>query len=249
MKQYSKKVLIIVQARMGATRLPGKPLKKILNKTLLSFLLERLKKVLLADQIVIATSDLQADEPIREFCRSENVSFFSGSETDVLDRFYQTALKFPSNLIVRITADCPLMDPQIVDTVIKHSLDHPEFDYVTNTLIRTYPRGMDVEVFTFEALSIAAKNASLPFEREHVTPYFYEKPSIFKCGNVHSGRDIANYRLTVDTPEDLQLIKEIIEYIYPKKPHFTLEDVLNAFKNHPHWLSINANIHQKKLGE
>ncbi len=150
---------------------------------------------------------------------------------------------------MRITADCPLLDPQIVDKILEKVINHPELDYVSNTLKRSYPRGMDVEVFSFKALSNAAKNAKADFEREHVTPYLYQHPDQFLCSNVEFDRDESGYRLTVDTPEDLKLITTVIEEIYPNKPEFTLEDILEAFKRNPEWIKINAHIHQKKLGE
>lgn len=238
---------IYIQARMGAVRLPGKPLKTVLGKPLLEYMIERLRLSQAASIIVVATTDSPQDEPIVNFAKKQNVEFFRGSETDVLDRYYQTSLHFPAETIVRVTADCPLLDPQVVDDAVRmYQQNYPAYDYVSNTLQRKFPRGMDVEVFSLNSLREAAKNARLPGEREHVTPYIYGNTDRFNIGQLLYETDESQYRWCVDTPEDFNLVSKIIEDLYPKDPHFTLKDILNLIRKHPDWSALNAHIEQKK---
>jgi spore coat polysaccharide biosynthesis protein SpsF len=246
----SQSVSIFIQARMGATRLFGKPLKTVLNKPLLSYLVERLKNSKTASKIVIATSDLPQDDPIAKLGKQLGVSVFRGSEEDVLDRFYQASKQFPSDVIVRITADCPLLDPRVVDEVVKMYLDHyPAYDYVSNVGVRHLPRGMDVEVFSSKALKEAAEEAHTSWEREHVTPFFYEHPTRYRIGQVIYPKDESHYRWCVDTPEDFALISKILEYIYPNNPQFTLQDLLKLLQRNPEWSAINSHIQQKQRNQ
>ncbi len=243
-----RKILIIVQARMSSTRLPGKIMKKVLGRPLLDFLIQRLKRVSLADGIVIAATINTADAKIANYCLAQEVFCFRGSEHDVLDRYYQTATKFNADVIVRITSDCPLEDPLLIDKLISYYLElQPNCDYLSNTLVRTFPRGMDVEVFSYNSLALAAERATLPEEREHVTPYLYNNPEIFKIHSYIQPEDNSKYRWTVDCPEDLALITKILENIYPECPEFTLQDLIKLLEEHPEWSKINAHIEQKKL--
>lgn len=242
------KTVIIVQARMSSTRLPGKVLKKVLGKPLLEYQIERLRRVKLADEIVIATTMRDADQPIINFCNDLSVPYFRGSENDVLARYYGAAKQYKASTVVRITSDCPVIDPMVIDKVISYYLDHLlEFDYVSNTLCRTYPRGMDTEVLPMEALSTAFKEAKLRSEREHVTPFIHRHPERFRLANIAYHKDLSQYRWTVDAPQDLKLIKLIIKTLYPQKPDFTLEDIVNLFFHHPQWMNINKNIEQKMV--
>jgi spore coat polysaccharide biosynthesis protein SpsF len=243
------RVLIVIQARMGSTRLPGKHLKIILNRPLVSFLIERLRAVQLADALVMATTTNTLDNALVEFCKTEDVPYFRGSEEDVLDRFYQCAKKYQADVVVRVTADCPLIDPAIIDQTIQRFLEKfPHLDFVTNVAKRSYPRGMDVEVFSFKSLEKVAQAAKQPAEREHVTPYYYRHPELFKTDSVFQEKDDSHFRLTVDTTEDLDLISLVLKTIYPKKPSFTLSDLLELFHKHPDWMEINAQVKQKELG-
>jgi spore coat polysaccharide biosynthesis protein SpsF len=220
---------------------------EVMGRPLLSYQLERLRRSRRVDEIVVATSIQPQDAVIEEFCRKEPVSVFRGSEEDVLDRFLQTARAFKGDVIVRSTADCPLIDPSIVDLAVERFLErNPPYDYVSNILERTYPRGMDVEVFSSRLLEEAARNARDPAEREHVTPYMYLHPEKYALGSIVRQPDESHYRWTVDTPEDFQLISTVLKAIYPANPTFTLEDLLQAFKEHPDWIKINAHIQQKK---
>lgn len=241
------KVVAIVQARMGSTRLPGKVLKEVLSRPLLSYQIERMKKIQNIDELVIATTP-NGNESIIELCDKENITYFIGSEKDVLERYYLAAKKYQADIIVRMTSDCPLIDPVIVDQVIDMYLQN-DFDYVSNTQLRTFPRGMDTEVFSFKALEKAYYEAKLEYEHEHVTPYLYLNAEKFKIGQYTQKYDSNEIRLTVDTPEDFALIKLIFEKLYPENPDFLLEDTLEILKQHPSWLEINKEIVQKKLGE
>lgn len=237
-----------IQARMGSTRLPGKVLKQVLERPLLDFLVERLTQCRALDQIVILTSKLAQDDAIASFCQEKNLLCFRGSEEDVLDRYYQAALETKPDGILRITADCPLIDPDIVDQVVKVFHQHaPHADYVSNSLQRTFPRGLDVEIFSFKALEQAFQQAHRPEEREHVTLYLYRHPEKFKLYNVAHIPSLATYRWTVDTPEDFTLIRLILEHLYPKNSQFRLNDILHLLKEHPDWNQINAHIEQKKV--
>lgn len=242
------RTILIVQARMGSTRLPGKILKEILEKPLLSYQLERLRKVKKADVVVIATTTNPSDHAVVDFCHLEQIPLFRGSEDDVLDRYFQAAKSFGADVVVRVTGDCPLIDPKVIDQVIDFYIkNYPNYQYVTNTLERTFPRGLDVEVISFEALEKAAKEANLPREREHVTPYIYSHPDLFSLGSVTHISNESNHRWTVDTEEDFQLITKILTALYPTKPDFTMDDVLDLLKHHPEWSKINAHIEQKPL--
>lgn len=243
-----KHVVAILQARMGASRLPGKPLKKVLDRELLSYELERLRRAKRIDMIVVATTTEPADDQIVALCEKEGIAVFRGSEQDVLDRYYRAAKKFHADIVVRVTGDCPLIDPVEVDRVIDFFLSHkPQCDYASNSLERTYPRGLDTEVFSFAGLELMHRVASRPAEKEHVTPYFYLNPDKFVLGSVKHPIDLSHHRWTVDTPEDFELISRIITELYPKKPAFSMQDVLEVLKRHQDWVALNAHIVQKSL--
>lgn len=241
-----KKTVIIVQARMTSTRLPGKVLMEVLGKPLLAYQLERLRRVRLADEIVLATTTNQTDDVLAEFAAQEGVACCRGDEQDVLDRYYQAAVMAKADVVVRVTSDCPLIEPAIIDDVIQVYFESPGVDYVSNALSRTYPRGLDIECFSFEALETAWKNADKAYEREHVTPYLYQQ-DVFSKKEVKADGDYSSYRWTVDTPEDYQLIRLLLEEVYPMNPSFSWREVLQALERHPEWNQINAEIEQKKL--
>ena len=241
------KTVIIVQARMTSTRLPGKVLKCVMNKPLLEYQIEQLWQVSLADEIVIATTTNDSDIPIVELCQRLKVLYFRGSENDVLARYHEAALKNNADIIVRVTSDCPIIDPVVIDKVIGYFKDNSDvYDYVSNVQTRTYPRGMDCEVFTSSALDEAYHKAITLAEREHVTPYLYSYPERFRIGSVSYSEDQSHHRWTVDTQEDFILIKNILENIYHIKPYFTLEECLKLMETHPEWIKINTHIEQRK---
>jgi spore coat polysaccharide biosynthesis protein SpsF len=238
--------LIIVQARMGSSRLPGKVLEEVCGKTLLEHLIVRLRRVKQADKIVIATTIKEEDIPIVDMCKKLDVLFYRGSEEDVLSRYYEAALQYKGDLIVRVTSDCPVIDPDVVGYLIDFYMKNlKKYDYVTNTLRRTYPRGMDVEIVSFKALKEAHFNAYDPFDREHVTPFIKSSPSRYSLKNIEYKTNLSHYRLTVDTSEDLELIKKIFKELYFRNPEFKMEDILTVLKANSEWLSINSHVIHK----
>ena len=232
--------VVIIQARMSSTRLPGKVLMPIMGKPLLEYQIERVKQSKQLSDLVVATSEQAADEPIVKFCHDRNIKVFRGHLTDVLSRYYQCwkCLFDNADHIVRLTADCPLIDPTIMDEVISFALN-AGYDYASNTLHPTFPDGLDVEVFTAKALETAFLAAKLKSEREHVTPYLYNHTELFELGSYEADADHSAYRWTVDTREDLSLVNEIFKALYPIKKTFTMWDVIEHLDKHPHLLQIN----------
>ncbi|MEK7463289.1 MAG: glycosyltransferase family protein [Patescibacteria group bacterium] len=225
--------IAIIQARMSSTRLPGKVLKKIGGRTLLEILIERVKRATFVNKIIIATTDKEEDKKIVDLAKKLGLEYFQGSENDVLDRYYQAAKKFKADIIIRMTGDCPLMDPKVIDRVVGFYKENSDkFDYASNVHPPTFPDGMDVEVFPFEVLKKTWKNAELPSEREHVTAYIANHPEIFKIGNILRKDDVSSMRLTVDSKEDFEVVKRIIEN-FPDKKDFGLEDILDLKRKNP----------------
>lgn len=242
------KKAIIIQARMTSTRLPGKVMKEVLGKPLLQLQLERLMRVANVDQIIVATTTNEVDIPILELCKSLSISTFRGSEENVLERYYQTAIAYDIDIVIRITSDCPVIDPRVVEQVIDFYLyNQDSVDYVSNSLARTFPRGMDTEVFSRQVLEQAYQAATEAPEREHVTLYIYRHPKQFKLANYAYRQDCSHHRWTVDTVEDFELVRKIIEHLYPKDPLFSLEDMLELLNRHPEWMLINQHVVQKTV--
>lgn len=242
------KIAVIIQARMGSTRLPGKVMKKIKDETVLSHVIERVRKAKTIDEIIIATTTLEQDQSIVNQGLQSNIKVFRGSETDVLSRYYLAAKENNVDIIIRITSDCPLIDPNIIDELVEH-YQNSNYDIVTNAgndiSNRTYPRGLDTEVFSFEMLEAGYENATKDYQREHVTPYIYENAkSIYYYKNAHN---FSEYRWTLDTEEDFQLIKEIYDVLYHGEHSFYMEDIIRLFKERPELYEINKNIEQKKI--
>ena len=242
------KTVAIIQARMGSTRLPGKILKEINGKSLLEYQIERIQRSKIIDDIVIATTNKEAEDPIIRLCMRLGISYFQGSEDNVLKRYYEAAILNKADTIVRLTSDCPLIDPVIMDDVIKYYiLNRNSIDYCSNTIERTYPRGLDVEVFSFVALEAAFHNAVLSRDREHVTSYIYTNPNLFRVAGITNEIDLSQYRWTVDENEDFILIKKILKNLYIVNKEFLLKDIIQLLKENPEWNEINAKIEQKKL--
>ena len=224
--------LAIIQARLGSTRLPGKVLKKILGKTVLEHIVERLHYAEKIDQIIIATSILRENDPIEELARKKEIPCFRGSEDDVLNRFYQAALQYKGDIVVRITGDCPLVDPFVVDKIIDYHLSHGG-DYTSNTIKRTFPRGIVAEVFTFDVLKRLCQMELDPAYREHVTQYIIHNPENFKI-NSFTQEEIpfdTNWRWVLDTQEDFEFIQNIFSQLYRKGHLFRIEDIFNLISN------------------
>jgi len=231
---------VVIQARLGSERLPGKILLQASGKPLLEHLLERLNGL----PVVIATTPLEKDQPIVALAKQLSVPFFCGSEQDVLDRSYQAAKKEKFKTVIRITSDCPLIDKELIDQCI-NLFKEKKVDYLSNTLERSYPRGMDVEIFTIEALEAAWKEAKDVYDREHVTPFIRRHPDRFKQFSVVQKDDLSHLRLTLDTPEDYKLIKAIYEELYPQDKKFGLNEILRVLKRHPDWVDWNRHVKQK----
>ena len=243
------KTVVIVQARMASTRLPGKVLKEVLDKPLLEYQIERLRRVKSADQIVVATTLNDKDRAIVQFCERLSLPCFRGAEEDVLSRYHAAATVFNADVVVRVTSDCPIIDPDIVERVLLYYHENAtELDYVSNCLTRTYPRGMDTEVFPFRILEDAFLEATEPVDREHVTPFVYRQMQRFRLANVSYHKDLSCHRWTVDTGEDFALIQRIIESLYLRIPAFRMEDVLDLFDRDASLFQINAHVAQKETG-
>ena len=231
-------IAVIIQARMRSTRLPGKVFKSISGRPMLWHVLMRVRQAESLDTIVIATSDEVADNPIADFCAQEGVSCFRGNESDVLDRFYQAARWIGADVIVRISADCPMIDPVVLDAVVT-AYRKNRCDYACNAIHRTYPDGLDTEVFSFEVLEKAWKEASLKSEREHVTPYIWKNEALFNLHHVMQEHDLSALRWTVDEPEDLTFVRRIYEHLYVPNAVFHMEDILRLLGTHPELSTLN----------
>jgi len=238
--------LAILQARMSSSRLPNKVLKQVNNKELLAYECERLLNSKKIDKLVIATSTDKSDDAIVEFAKRENIEVFRGSLDDVLSRYYEcaTKYKYEQNVdklnIVRVTGDCPVIDPEVIDDVVE-AFENGNYDYTSNTLLPTYPDGMDIEVCTYEALSYAYKNATFKSDREHVTLYI-KNSNRFKKFNYKAKVDFSHLRLTVDEQNDFDLIKNILENLYPINKNFTYLDIISYMTKNPYLLLLNSNI-------
>lgn len=239
-------IVCIIQARMGSTRLPGKVLKKICGKTILEHDIDRLKRVKNIDQIVIATTTLEKDNAIVKEADRLNITYYRGSEEDVLSRYYYAAKENNADIVVRITSDCPLLDPEVTESTIQYYLNNKDnYDYVSNTLERTFPRGLDTEVFSFKSLEKAFNESVLIEDREHVTAYIYTNIDKFKLGCYKSESNYSLNRWTLDTNEDFILIKTIYDELYNKNKLFGMNDILELLEVRPEIFEINKEIKQK----
>ncbi|WP_058307195.1 cytidylyltransferase domain-containing protein [Gracilibacillus massiliensis] len=239
------KVVAIIQARMGSSRLPGKVLRKVMGKPLLYYQLMRVSRASKLDDLVVATSTLSKDNRIVNFCTSHNINYYRGSEQDVLTRYVEAARKSGADVIVRLTADCPLMDPILIDQLVECFLSEQDVDYLSNVITRTYPRGLDIEVFSNSALMKVNQLATTASHREHVTSYFLAHSEKFLLRNVSNQHDISCHRWTVDTIEDFQLIEHILTELYPNNRYFSVDDVLEILEHHPEWYQLNRGVKQK----
>ena len=226
----------IVQARMGSTRFPRKVMSPITGVPVIGLLVERLSRALLVDQIILATSTDPANDPLEKYIKQQGYPVFRGDEEDVLDRYFQAAKEVDADVIVRITGDCPLLDPSVVDTVIQ-ARESEQVDYASNALPPTFPDGLDIEVFRFSALEQAWREADDPHEREHVTPYLKESGK-FTLYNVSHSEDLSSGRWVIDEPEDLQVVEAVFEHFYPRRD-FGWLDVLALSKNSPEKFAAN----------
>ena len=266
------RTIAIIQARMSSSRLPGKVLLDINGEPMLAHVIERAKRTKLVDEVVLATTTDFSDDPVAEFCAKRGYNFTRGSLHDVLDRYYQAAHEYDAEVIVRLTADCPVLDSEIVDQTISNQYSvisgqySEKFDFVANRLPppmgRSFPIGLDTEVCTFAALEKAWKNATKKHQREHVMPYLYENTTLnTENRNLHTGisprgfkialfnyhPDYGNLRWTVDTPEDLEFIRQIFARF--DNDDFGWHDILALLEEEPELSKINADVHHKTLME
>lgn len=240
------KTVVIIQARMTSSRLPGKVLKQVLGRPLLAYQLERVGRCRTVDEIVVATTVNATDDPVAEFVEGAGLRVWRGSEADVLSRYAEAADMAAADLVVRLTADCPLIDPALVDQVVETLRDsNPPLDYVSNTTPRTLPMGLDAEGIRGTALMAAHREAGARQEREHVTPFLYNNKDRFACRYLLHEPPITGHRWTVDHPEDFELVRRILETLYPVNPAFTYQDVLTLLEQHPDWPLINRGVYER----
>jgi spore coat polysaccharide biosynthesis protein SpsF len=243
------KTVAIIQARMSSTRLPGKVLKIASGRTLLERMVERARKAKLVDDVWVATTVDPSDDALFGYCLEWDIPVYRGSLQDVLDRYYQLAKQEHAGTIVRLTGDCPLIDPGLIDNVLS-ALEKEKADFACNRLpppfSRTYPIGLDVEACTFSALEKAWREATQAHQREHVLPYLYETTGRFKVTQLNYKEDLGALRWTVDTPEDLELIRVIYDR-FEGRNDFTWLEIVDLFRKDPELVKINSNIRHKTM--
>lgn len=245
------RIVAIIQARMSSTRLPGKVLADIAGNPMLYHVVSRARQAQTLDMVAVATSKGRADDDLEHFCLEAGIPCFRGSEDDVLDRYYQAAKHFEADIVVRLTADCPLLDPLVIDKVVR-VFQEGDFDYVSNTIQCTYPDGLDTEMFSHSTLERAWREAHLKSEREHVTSYIYNHPELFHLGNVSNNTDLSALRWTVDEPDDLEFVRAV--YAHFGASYLGMGEVLNLLRRQPELGGVNAGFtrnegYQKSLRE
>ena len=251
-----KKVVTVIQARLGSSRFPGKVMMDLVGKPLLIRMVERVQQANESGTIVVATTLEAEDGAIEQLCKQNDIHCYRGSKDDLLDRHYQVGRLFEADAVVKIPSDCPLIDPLIIDRVIQYFLAN-SFDYVSNLHPATYPDGYDVEIMTMDSLETAWKQATRQLEREHTTTYIWENPTQFSIANVawESGLDYSmSHRYTIDYLEDYLFIKAVYEYLHPQNPFFSLQDILDLTEKHPEIFALNSkyagvNWYRNHLGE
>jgi spore coat polysaccharide biosynthesis protein SpsF len=243
------RAVAIIQARMGSTRLPGKVLRMLGRRSVLSHVVAGVRRATGFDSVVIATTDHAADDAIVSAARELNADVFRGSEADVLSRYYFAAREFRADAVCRITSDCPLIDSDVLSAMLarfSNSALVPRPELVSNARVRTFPRGLDAEIFSMDALTAAHLEAREPHQREHVTPFLYENPRRFPIDDYVYDRDLSHLRLTLDTDEDFELLTRIFtDEQTIDRDAIPLETVLALLGKHPDWLELNAHIRQK----
>ena len=239
------KIITIIQARMSSTRLPGKILLPLGEITVLGLGVSRIKKSQRLDAVIVATTDLTSDDVTANYCLDNGIHYFRGNCDNVLERYYMAAKQYGAkvgDLIVRMTSDCPFIDYRILDAM----LENFQGDYFSNTLTRSFPRGFDLEIFTFAALEKAYLSAENPSEKEHVTPYIYNHPEMFSLHGFGCDEDNSDLRVTLDTPEDWQVIEQTYLSLSKTNPDFTYQDVIKFLRQNPQVAKLNALVEQKK---
>lgn len=237
----AQRVVAIIQARMGSTRLPRKTLVDIAGKPLLGHVIDRVCACQRVDDLIVATTNLPEDQDIVCLAEQYQVMTYRGSVDDVLDRFYQAAIQSSAEVIVRVTADDPFKDPRVIDKMITYFLEHPGLDYVSNTIEPTYPEGLDVEVFSFEALERAWQETQRPSDREHVTPYIWRNPQKFRLANLKHSVDLSHLRWTLDYKADLNFARAVYQRLYHGEVFF-MGDILALLEQEPELAELNRGI-------
>ena len=231
----------IIQARVGSTRLPSKVMLKVMDKTILEYVIERVKKARNITNIVVATTLKEEDLQISDLAKKLGLEVYRGSEDDVLDRYYQAAKLFKMKHIVRITADCPLIDPKLIDDVVVHYFKC-NADYCSSSLEETFPDGQNVEIFKFNTLEKVWQEAKLASEREHVTSYIKKNTDRFKLVCFKNRENLSDKRWTLDEDKDFKFIKIVLESLYPSNPNFGINDILDFLKMNPQVEELNKGI-------
>ena len=240
------RIVAIIQARMGSTRLPGKVMMDLAGKPMLARVVNRVRRAAELDEVIVATTTDADDDRIVDLCRERGWPVFRGSEEDVLDRYYQAAMAHDVGAVVRISSDCPLIDPEIVDVVVLEFLSHyPDVDYVSNGIRPTYPLGLNVGIMSFPALQQAWREDANPAWREHVTQYIIRNPDLFRVRGVENHVDYSYMRWTVDTPEDLAFVRRIYDHF--GNDEFNWREVIALLERNPDWLEINRHVTQKEV--
>lgn len=234
-------VIAVIQARVGSTRLPGKTLEVLYDKSLLGHILERIAAARTVTRIVVATTTSPLDAELASTAREFGASLFRGSEHDVLDRFCQALQDVDQATVVRVTADDPFKDPEIVDQAVNLHRDLGT-DYCSNTIVPSFPEGLDIEVFTLAALRLAHRQALLQSEREHVTPFIWKRPDKFRLHNFTYTEDLSHLRWTIDYACDLGMAREVYRSLYPSKRIFLMRDILALLNSHPEAFAGNENL-------
>lgn len=242
------RIVAIIQARLGSTRLPGKVLKDIAGEPMLARVVNRTMRAKTLDEVVVATTIESRDDEIANLCELNGWIYSRGREFDVLDRYYESAQAQHANVVVRITSDCPLIDPGIIDLTVRKFIEKVSMDYASNTLPpRTFPRGLDVEVMTFSALEHAWGEDTNSISREHVTPYIYSNPDLFEIMGIKNEKDYSHLRWTVDTQDDLAFVRLVYERF--EYDHFSWHEVISLLGKKPELIDINKFVVEKKSHE
>lgn len=239
-------VTAIIQARTGSSRLPNKIFYKLIDKPLLYHVVQRLKPSKELTDIIVATTISKNDDQIELWCYKNNIKCYRGSEDNVLERYFKAAIFFGVDIVVRITADDPFKDYEIIDNAVR-ILKEQNFDFVSNNNPVSFPEGLDVEVFTREVLNISYKNASSSFEKEHVTQYVYKNKAQFKVFNIFNDENLSHHRWTIDTLEDYKFVKKIYQKLYKENKIFNPQDIYNLLKQNPELSKINSSIKKSDL--
>ena len=228
-------------------------MKRLCDKTVLAHVVTRVKACSRIDEIIVATTTSPHDNCLVEEAEKLGVKWFKGSQDNVLERYYLAAKEHQADTVIRVTSDCPLLDVETLDQLLSYFQEENSnslnIDYLSNSLKRSFPRGLDVEIFTYSALELAYNSATKDYEREHVTPYIRENPDIFSLHNLNNDDDLSYHRWTLDTPEDYELIKIIYDNLYDKDPLFGMGSILKFLGENPDLININTHIKQKQLGE